>query len=181
MTNLTLQSVKVAIPFKAGSLPDVDPADPRITIDLGGVVIHAQINAKAARKLEAHTGGAVLQGRLLVEDGRLSLVEAGFQMLDPRPDDEACRPSGSPPTTKGPSPSPGPEAQGKGALGQQQGGRPSEPSPLPNPPGMPTTKGASSPHGVASRAGWYGGPAPRARGTPREPIYVRLDVRREGS
>jgi hypothetical protein len=42
------------------------------------------------RKLAQHTGGAVLQGRLIVEGGnRLTLAEAGFSCIDPRPKAEA--------------------------------------------------------------------------------------------
>jgi hypothetical protein len=35
------------------------------------------------RELAQHTGGAVLQGRLLVEGGKLVLAEAGFSWIDP--------------------------------------------------------------------------------------------------
>jgi len=49
-------------------------------------MIAGKINAKAARKLAAHQGGAVLSGRLLAaEDGNLILAEAGFVWLEPRP------------------------------------------------------------------------------------------------
>ena len=48
-------------------------------------MIEVRVNAKAARKLAAWTGGAVLQGNLRYSDGQLSLAEAGFQFLDPKP------------------------------------------------------------------------------------------------
>jgi hypothetical protein len=41
-------------------------------------------DAKAARKLAAHAGGAVLQGRLIVEGGKLSLADAGFTWIEPK-------------------------------------------------------------------------------------------------
>lgn len=67
MTAITVTSAKLAIVFPEGKLRRVDPADPRfeIALVLSGIRILAKINAKAARKLAAHTGGAVLQGRLL--------------------------------------------------------------------------------------------------------------------
>jgi hypothetical protein len=42
------------------------------------------VNLKAARKLAAHNGGAVLQGKLIVEGGKLSLAEAGFSWIEPK-------------------------------------------------------------------------------------------------
>lgn len=62
MTTLTVQSLKVAIPFKEGTLPTFDDADPRVVIDLGGVRIVGKLNPKACRKASAHRGGGVLQG-----------------------------------------------------------------------------------------------------------------------
>ena len=87
MTTVRVQSVKLVLPFKAGDVPqDIDPADPRIVIDLGGLTIQAKVNAKAVRKLAQHPGGAVLQGRLVREtDGTLHLLDAGFQFLEPAP------------------------------------------------------------------------------------------------
>jgi hypothetical protein len=79
------QSLKVALPFRHGSLPKIDPEAPRFTILLGGIPIVVAISAKAARKAAIHQGGAVLQGRLQVEGGRLVLREAGFSWLDPEP------------------------------------------------------------------------------------------------
>ena len=49
----------------------------------------AKVNAKAARKLAQHNGGAALQGRLIVEGGKLVLAEAGFSWIDPKPKDGA--------------------------------------------------------------------------------------------
>jgi hypothetical protein len=68
-----------------GLLPTIDPADPNILIDLDGVKITTKVNAKAARKLASHDGGAILQGRLLVERGVLVLADAGFQFLEKKP------------------------------------------------------------------------------------------------
>jgi hypothetical protein len=51
---------------------------------LGGVEIHGKINPKAARKLAVHAGGAVLQGKLVSEGGKLALLDAGFTWIDPK-------------------------------------------------------------------------------------------------
>jgi hypothetical protein len=40
-----------------------------------------KVNPKAARKLKEHKGGAVLQGKLIVEAGMLCLAEAGFSWI----------------------------------------------------------------------------------------------------
>ncbi|MBV8554236.1 MAG: hypothetical protein JO116_01640 [Planctomycetaceae bacterium] len=85
MTTLKISSAKLTIPFKAGELPKVDERDPSILLDLDGFRIAARVNAKAARKLAVHPGGAVLQGRLTVESGHLVLRDAGFQWLEPTP------------------------------------------------------------------------------------------------
>jgi hypothetical protein len=85
MTNLDVQSAKLAIVFEAGNLPDVDPADPQIVVNLDGVKISTKVNSKAARKLKTHSGGAILQGRLMVERGSLVLTDAGFQFLESAP------------------------------------------------------------------------------------------------
>jgi hypothetical protein len=63
-------------------------------LDLDGFKVVARINPKSARKLVIHPGGAVLQGRLLVESGHLVLKDAGFSFIDTSP---APTPS-SPPT-----------------------------------------------------------------------------------
>jgi hypothetical protein len=43
------------------------------------------ISAKAARKCAVHPGGAVLQGRLIAENGHLRLLDAGLNWLDLQP------------------------------------------------------------------------------------------------
>jgi hypothetical protein len=48
--------------------------------------IAAKVSANASRKLGIHLGAAVLQGGLVDDRGELSLVEACFQWLDPKPD-----------------------------------------------------------------------------------------------
>jgi hypothetical protein len=85
VTNLDITSAKLNIVLPAGGLPVVDPEDPRIVINMDGIKISAKVTAKAARKLGAHQGAAILQGRLMVERGELALLDAGFQFLDPRP------------------------------------------------------------------------------------------------
>ena len=85
MTTIPITSAKLNVVFPQGKLPAIDPARPEFMLDLGGVKICARINSKAARKLAVQTGGAVLQGRLLVEGGKLCLVDAGFSWIDPRP------------------------------------------------------------------------------------------------
>jgi hypothetical protein len=82
MLNVPISSLKVNVIWKAGSLPAVSPDDPQFTLDLDGLKIVVRVNAKAARKLAAHQGGAVLQGRLVKQDGNLVLLEAGFQYLE---------------------------------------------------------------------------------------------------
>lgn len=85
MTQIPIPSAKLNVVFKAGALPQIDPAAPAFTLDLGGVTIEGQINAKSARKLATHGGGAVLQGKLVAEQGRLKLLDAGFQWLEAKP------------------------------------------------------------------------------------------------
>jgi hypothetical protein len=85
MTTIQAASPKLSIHFKAEALPRIDPADPRFTIDLGGATIQATVNAKAAKRLAMHQGGAVLQGKLVADRGKLVLTEAGFQLLEPKP------------------------------------------------------------------------------------------------
>jgi hypothetical protein len=81
---IDIGSAKLAVVFPEGKLPAIDPNDPNVTLVLGGFEIRAKINSKAARKLAAWAGGAVLQGRLIVEAGKLSLAEAGFSWIDPK-------------------------------------------------------------------------------------------------
>jgi len=85
MKTIAVQSIKLSLPFKAGALPRIDPAAPVFELALGGVKIQASVNAKAARKLATWEGSAVLQGKLIVEDGRLVLIEGGFLFNDPKP------------------------------------------------------------------------------------------------
>jgi len=85
MKSIIVPSIKATVPFKAGSLPRVDPANPTFELVMDGVRIQAKVSAKAARKLAVWQGSAVLQGKLVVEGGRLVLTEAGFLCNDPRP------------------------------------------------------------------------------------------------
>ena len=82
---IPIVSAKFTTVFKPGDLPRIDPDKPVFQLNLEGLVIEARVNAKAARKLAVWTGGAVLQGNLRYSAGRLSLAEAGFQFLDPKP------------------------------------------------------------------------------------------------
>jgi hypothetical protein len=90
VTRLDIASAKLTVVFREGELPAIDPADPAFVLVLGGLEIRGKVNAKAARKLAAHQGGAVLQGKLMVEGGSLELAEAGFQFIDPKPKAEAA-------------------------------------------------------------------------------------------
>lgn len=81
---LDIPSAKLTVVFPEGKLPAIDPADPAFVLVLGGVEIHGKINPKAARKLAQHKGGAVLQGKLIVESGKLSLADAGFSWIEPK-------------------------------------------------------------------------------------------------
>jgi hypothetical protein len=85
VTPIKVAFVKLSITFRQGELPPIDPADPRFVLELGGLKIAGQVNAKAARKLAAHQGGAVLNARLAAEaGGALLLSECGFTWLEPR-------------------------------------------------------------------------------------------------
>jgi hypothetical protein len=86
---LYIPSAKLSVVFPEGFLPAIDPATPEFALVLGGVEIGAKVNPKAARKLAQHKGGAVLQGKLVSEGGKLSLLDAGFSFLDPKPQAEA--------------------------------------------------------------------------------------------
>jgi hypothetical protein len=85
MTAIIIPAAKLTVVFKPGSLPRISPDRPEFILDMGGHVIAVKINAKAARKLAVHTGGALLQGRLVSQGGGLALLEAGLQFLDPKP------------------------------------------------------------------------------------------------
>ena len=84
MRRLDIASAKLTVVFPEGKLPAIDPADPAFVLVLGGHEIRGQVNAKAARKLAAHAGGAVLQGKLVSEGGKLSLLDAGFSWIEPK-------------------------------------------------------------------------------------------------
>jgi hypothetical protein len=77
-----------------GEVPAIDPNNPSFTLVLGGFEIHGKVNAKAARRLAAHAGGAVLQGKLIVDGGKLSLTEAGFSWIEPKAQAEATEGGG---------------------------------------------------------------------------------------
>jgi hypothetical protein len=85
VTRLDIASAKLTVVFHEGKLPAINPDDPQFVLALGGFQIRGKVNTKAARKLAAHTGGAVLQGKLVPGPGWLQLEDAGFQFLDPRP------------------------------------------------------------------------------------------------
>ena len=96
MNRIDIGSAKLAVVFPEGKLPSIDPDNPAFLLNLGGFEIVATVNAKAARKLASWAGGAVLQGRLIVEGGgptrsgeRLTLAEAGFSWIEPGPKDGA--------------------------------------------------------------------------------------------
>jgi hypothetical protein len=84
MTRIEITSAKLSIVFPEGKLPAIDPAHPSFVIALGEHTIQAGVNAKAARKLATHEGGAVLQGKLVAQGDKLVLIEAGFTWLEPR-------------------------------------------------------------------------------------------------
>src|SRR3954447_18455272 len=84
MSRLDIPSAKLTVVFPEGKLPAIDPADPAFVLVLGDFEIHGKVNPKAARKLAVHKGGAVLQGKLIVEAGKLSLADAGFSWIQPK-------------------------------------------------------------------------------------------------
>jgi len=80
---IEVSSLKVVLPFKAGNLPVVDPNNPKFTLRFpDGRTVACAVNAKAARRLAGHRGGAALQGKLISEKGNLVLCEAGFQLFE---------------------------------------------------------------------------------------------------
>jgi hypothetical protein len=89
MTRVPIASAKLTCVFHEGKLPAINPDDPQFVLALGGFQIRGKVNTKAARKLAAHTGGAVLQGKLVPGPGWLQLEDAGFSWIDPRPGAEA--------------------------------------------------------------------------------------------
>jgi hypothetical protein len=84
MKRLDIVSAKLTVVFPEGKLPAIDPADPAFVLVLGGLEIQGKVNGKAARKLAQHPGGAVLQGKLVAEGGKLDLLDAGFTWIDPK-------------------------------------------------------------------------------------------------
>jgi hypothetical protein len=84
MTRIPIQSAKLNVVFPEGKLPAIDPGAPEFVLELGGVAIRGRVNPKAARKLAAHPGGAVLQGRLVADGGKLTLADAGFTWIEPK-------------------------------------------------------------------------------------------------
>jgi hypothetical protein len=71
-------------------LPAIDPARSEFVLQLGAQQIRGSVSAKAARKLAAHAGSAVLQGRLVDRGDKLVLLEAGFQFIDPKPQPQSA-------------------------------------------------------------------------------------------
>ena len=86
MKRVDIASAKLTVIFPAGKLPAIDPADPAFVLVIGGLEINGKVNPKAARKLSVHPGGAVLQGKLVTEGGKLDLLDAGFTWIDPKPE-----------------------------------------------------------------------------------------------
>jgi hypothetical protein len=84
MKRLEIPSAKLTVTFPQGKLPAIDPADPAFVLVLGGLEIRGKINPKAARKLAQHAGGAFLQGKLVADAGQLELLDAGFNLIDPK-------------------------------------------------------------------------------------------------
>jgi hypothetical protein len=84
MKRLEIASAKLAVVLPEGKLPAIDPADPGFVLLLGGREIPGKVNPKAARKLAQHRGGAVLQGKLVAQAGKLNLLDAGFTWIDPK-------------------------------------------------------------------------------------------------
>ena len=93
MKRVDVTSAKLSVIFSEGKLPAIDPDDPEFVLILGGLEIHGKVNPKAARKLAQHCGGAVLQGKLVAEGGKLDLLDAGFTWIDPKA--EAAREDGA--------------------------------------------------------------------------------------
>ena len=86
MKRVEIPSAKLTVVFPEGQLPAIDPANPAFVLVLGHLEIHAKVNPKAARKLAQHRGGAFVQGKLVVDGGKLDLLDAGFTLIDPRPE-----------------------------------------------------------------------------------------------
>ena len=85
MKKFEIASAKLNVVFRQGELPVVDPNDPNFVLSLCGERgITVKINPKAARKLATHQYGAVLQGRLVSQNNQLTLLDAGFQFIEPK-------------------------------------------------------------------------------------------------
>jgi len=97
MIRIPIGAIKANIVFPAGQLPAIKPADPAFVLDLGGVTIAGKVNPKAARKLAQHPGGAVLQGKLIANGGKLRLLEAGFTWIEPKAEAGPAAPQQSTP------------------------------------------------------------------------------------
>jgi hypothetical protein len=93
MKRVDIPSAKLTVVFPEGKLPAIDPANPEFVLVLGSLEIHSKVNPKAARKLAQHKGGAFVQGKLVVDGGKLEMLDAGFTLIDPRP---AAPPEGDP-------------------------------------------------------------------------------------
>jgi hypothetical protein len=81
---IPITSAKLNVVFPEGKLPAIDPGAPEFILELGGVAIRGRVNPRAARKLAQHPGGAVLQGKLVAEAGKLVLNDAGFSWIEPK-------------------------------------------------------------------------------------------------
>ena len=79
MKRVPIADIKAAIDFRQGELPSIDPGNPTFTLVLGDVEIQTRVKPKAARRLAAQPGAAVLQGKLVAEGSKLNLLDAGFQ------------------------------------------------------------------------------------------------------
>jgi hypothetical protein len=95
MRRIAIGAMKVNIVFREDQLPALDPNHPEFILSLGPFEVRARVNVKTARKLATHQGGAVLQGRLIVERGKLVLDQAGFNWIDPKPAAEPAAGGGS--------------------------------------------------------------------------------------
>jgi hypothetical protein len=84
MTTTNINSARLSVTFSAGTLPRVDPDKPYIRLAFGPAFICVTISAKTARRLAQHQGGGKLEGRLITLNGQLQLLDAGFQLFDPK-------------------------------------------------------------------------------------------------
>src|SRR5689334_3435596 len=98
MRHLEIASAKLAVVFREGELPSIDPADPSFTLVLGDTEIAGKVNSKAARKLAQHKGGAVLQGKLVAVGDKLNLLDAGFSWIEPKATESEVATGGGGPT-----------------------------------------------------------------------------------